>query len=83
VVSWQATALAAAALVVGLPLGLLAARWAWLVFADSAGVGSQADVPIALVLAVIPVTLILANLIAAGPGWSATRIRPALILRSE
>jgi hypothetical protein len=83
VVSWQATALAAAALVVGLPLGLLAARWAWLVFADSAGVASQADVPIALVLAVIPVTLILANLIAAGPGWSATRIRPALILRSE
>jgi hypothetical protein len=83
VVSWQATALAAAALLVGLPLGLLAGRWAWLVFASSTGVGSQADVPIALVLAVIPVTLILANFIAAGPGWSATRIRPALILRSE
>src|SRR5262249_34427562 len=36
VVSWQATALAAAALLAGLPLGLLAGRWAWLVFADSA-----------------------------------------------
>jgi FtsX-like permease family/MacB-like periplasmic core domain len=83
VVSWQAIALAAAALLVGLPLGLLAGRWAWLLFASSAGVGSQADVPVLLVLLVIPVTLILAVLLAAVPGWTAARIRPALILRSE
>jgi putative ABC transport system permease protein len=83
VVSWQATALAAAALVVGLPLGLLAGRWAWQLFAGSAGVADQADIPLPLVLSAIPVTLILANLIAAGPGWAAARIRPALILRSE
>jgi hypothetical protein len=83
VVSWQAIALAAAALLVGLPLGLLAGRWAWLLFAGSAGVGSQADVPAPLVLLVIPVTLILAVLLAVVPGWTAARIRPALILRSE
>jgi FtsX-like permease family len=83
VVSWQATALAAAALLVGLPLGLLAGRWAWLLFAGSAGVGSQADVPVPLVLLVIPVTLVLAILIAAGPGWAAARIRPARVLRAE
>ena len=83
VVSWQAAALAAAALLVGLPLGLLAGRWAWLLFADSAGVGSQADVPVPLVLLVIPVTLVLAVLLAVVPGWTAARIRPALILRSE
>jgi ABC-type lipoprotein release transport system permease subunit len=83
VVSWQATSLAAAALLVGLPLGLLAGRWAWLLFADSAGVGSQADVPVPLVLLVIPVTLVLAVLLAIVPGWTAGRIRPALILRSE
>jgi ABC-type lipoprotein release transport system permease subunit len=83
VVSWQATSLAAAALLVGLPLGLLAGRWAWLLFADSAGVGSQADVPVPLVLLVIPVTLVLAVLLAVVPGWTAARIRPALILRSE
>jgi hypothetical protein len=83
VVSWQATALAAAALLVGLPLGLLAGRWAWLLFAGSAGVGSQADVPVPLVLLVIPVTLVLAVLLAVVPGWTAARIRPALILRSE
>jgi len=82
-VAWQASALAAAPLLAGLPLGLLAGRWAWLVFANSAGVGSTADVPAVLVLLTIPVTLILANLIAAGPGWTAARARPALVLRSE
>jgi ABC-type lipoprotein release transport system permease subunit len=82
-VAWQASALAAAPLLAGLPLGLLVGRWAWLVFANSAGVGSAADVPAALVLLTIPVTLILANLIAAGPGWTAARVRPALVLRSE
>ena len=82
-VAWQASALAAAPLLAGLPLGLLVGRWAWLVFANSAGVGSAADVPAVLVLLIIPVTLILANLIAAGPGWTAARVRPALVLRSE
>ena len=82
-VAWQASALAAAPLLAGLPLGLLVGRWAWLVFANSAGVGSAADVPAVLVLLTIPVTLILANLIAAGPGWTAARVRPALVLRSE
>jgi ABC-type lipoprotein release transport system permease subunit len=83
VVSWQAIALAAAALLAGLPLGLLAGRWAWRLFADSAGVGNQADVPVSLVLLVIPATLILAVLLAAVPGWTAARTRPALILRNE
>jgi hypothetical protein len=83
VVSWQAIALATAALLIGLPLGLLAGRWAWLLFAVSAGVGNQAHVPVSLVLLVIPVTLIVAVLLAAVPGWTAARIRPALILRSE
>jgi MacB-like periplasmic core domain/FtsX-like permease family len=83
VVSWQATALAAAALLVGLPLGVLAGRWAWALFAGSAGVSAQAEIPVPLVLAIIPAALLLANFIAAGPGWTAARIRPALALHSE
>ncbi len=83
VVCWQASALAAVALAVGLPLGVLAGRWSWALFAGSVGVGGQADVPVALIVAAIPATLLLASLIAAGPGWAAARIRPALILRSE
>ena len=83
VVSWEASVLAGVALLVGLPLGVLAGRWAWAVFAGSAGVSGAADVPVALVLLAIPVTLALANLIAAGPGWDAARLRPAAILRTE
>jgi hypothetical protein len=62
---------------------LLAGRWAWAVFARSAGVASQADVPAAFVLLAIPATLLLANLIAAGPGWTAARVPAATVLRSE
>jgi hypothetical protein len=53
------------------------------VFARSAGVASQADLPAAFVLLAIPATLLLANLIAAGPGWTAARVPAATVLRSE
>ncbi len=49
VVSWQATALAAAALLAGLPAGLLAGRQAWALFAGSAGAAGTADVPLPIV----------------------------------
>jgi ABC-type antimicrobial peptide transport system permease subunit len=83
VVSWQASTLTVVALAVGLPLGVLAGRWSWALFAGATGVAGRADIPVPLVLAAIPVTLVLAIAIAAGPGWTAARLRPALILRSE
>ena len=64
VVEWQAVTLAATALLFGVPLGLLAGRWAWALFADAAGVSPAASIPVPLVLATIPVTLALAALIA-------------------
>jgi ABC-type antimicrobial peptide transport system permease subunit len=82
-VAWQATALAAVALLVGLPLGVAGGRWAWALFAGSLGVGSGADVPLGAIALMIPVTLLLANAIAAAPGWSAARIKPAVALRRE
>ena len=39
--------------------------------------------PLAAVLLAVPVTLALANLIAAWPGWTAARLRPAAVLRTE
>ena len=77
-VAWQASAFAAVALLVGLPLGSLAGRWAWALFASVAGVSAAATVPLATVLLAIPATLPPANLIAAAPGWEAARLRPAL-----
>ena len=83
VVAWEATAFAVVALLVGLPLGILAGRWAWAYFANAAGAPADATVPLTAVLLAIPVTLALANLIAAWPGWTAARLRPAAVLRTE
>jgi hypothetical protein len=83
VVEWQALSLAGAALLIGVPLGLLAGRWAWTLLASSAGLAPAASIPLALVLLMIPVTAVLAALIAAWPGQAAARIRPATVLRAE
>jgi predicted lysophospholipase L1 biosynthesis ABC-type transport system permease subunit len=82
-VAWEATALTAAALLAGLPLGVAGGRWAWALFAGSVGVGSSATVPLSALLLIIPTALILANAIAASPGWAAARTKPAITLRNE
>jgi putative ABC transport system permease protein len=82
-VAWEASALAVVALLIGLPLGVVAGRWAWSVFASTAGVSTAATVPLATVLLAVPATLLAANLIAAAPGWEAARLRPAIVLRTE
>jgi hypothetical protein len=80
-VAWEATALTAVALLAGLPLGVAGGRWAWALFARSVGVGSSATVPAGALLLTIPAALLLANAIAASPGWAAARIKPAITLR--
>ena len=82
-VSWQATALALPALVVGVPAGIALGRWTWRLVASGAGSVSPPIVPLAAVLAVIPATLLVANALAGAPGWSAGRVRPAQTLRAE
>lgn len=50
VVGWQAWALAAVALAVGVPLGIIGGRWALAFFAGSVGVTSDTDIPMPLVV---------------------------------
>ena len=83
VVSWESAALATAALLIGLPLGLLAGRWAWVLFATSLGVDGAATIPVPLVVLAVPATWLLALLIAMAPGRAAARISPAATLRAE
>ena len=83
VVAWEASAFAVVALLIGLPLGVLAGRWAWAYFANAAGAPADATIPLTAVLLAIPVTLLFANLIAAWPGWTAARLRPAAVLHTE
>ena len=82
-VAWQTSTLAFAALLVGLPLGIIAGRAAWALFANGVGVPAAAVVPLLVVLLAIPVTLILANIIGALPARAAARTEAAVVLRSE
>jgi ABC-type lipoprotein release transport system permease subunit len=82
-VCWQATTFAVVALAVGLPLGVAAGRWAWQLTADTLGVHSSPVVPLAAMAAAAAGTVLAANLVAAVPGRAASRLRPAVALRSE
>jgi ABC-type antimicrobial peptide transport system permease subunit len=82
-VAWQATVLAAAALVMGIPIGIAVGRWTWRAFADQLGVLPVPIIPTLAILIAVPSALILANAIAVLPGRSAARTQAALVLRSE
>jgi ABC-type lipoprotein release transport system permease subunit len=82
-VAWQATTLVLLALVVGLPLGVAGGRWIWQVFAERIGVAPGPRAPVLVLALAVPVALAVANLLAAGPGWVAGRLKPAPVLRTE
>jgi len=68
VVAWQATFIAMAAVVIGLPLGILIGRWLWTRVANSIGVVPQPSVTALVLVLLAPAVILLANLIAAMPG---------------
>jgi ABC-type lipoprotein release transport system permease subunit len=69
--------------VVGLPLGIIGARWGWRTMARSLGVSTGPIVPAWVVVACGAVAVALAVLAAWPPsGWAARR-RPADVLRTE
>jgi predicted lysophospholipase L1 biosynthesis ABC-type transport system permease subunit len=82
-VAWQASVFVGLALLVGIPLGAAAGRGLWVVFASRLGIGSVAPLPWATLLLLVPVALVVANGLAAAPGWVAGRLRPANVLRTE
>jgi hypothetical protein len=82
-VVWQATTLTAVALLIGVPIGTAAGRWAWSLFVHQLGVTAGAVTPPLPILLTVPVTLLVANGIAAAPAWVAGRSPAALVLRTE
>jgi ABC-type lipoprotein release transport system permease subunit len=81
--AWQATTLAAVALLIGLPIGIAGGRWGWRLFAGQLRVVPDPVVPLLAVLVAVPAALVLANVVAALPGRTAARMQPARLLRSE
>jgi hypothetical protein len=82
-VAWQSTVIAAAGLVVGVPLGIAAGRWLWLLFARQLSAVPDPVIPVASIGLAALAALILANLVAALPGRKAALTPPAVILRAE
>jgi hypothetical protein len=82
-IMWQATLLAIVGLVIGVPVGIVVGRFVWRLIADRFPVVYVPPLALAAVLLVIPIALVIANVLAAGPARSATRIHPAEVLRSE
>jgi ABC-type antimicrobial peptide transport system permease subunit len=82
-VAWQATAITAVAVVLGVPLGVAVGRFAWRLFARDLGVAPDVVAPVLPIVLLLPVALIVANAVAAVPGWLAARIKPARVLRTE
>ena len=81
-VAWQASAIAATGLLIGLPLGVAAGRWAWTLLARGFAI-EPVPVISALVLLSVPAVLVMANLVAAVPARAAARTQPAVVLRTE
>ena len=82
-VAWHASSLSAAALVVGIPMGIVIGRVTWRAIVDSLGLVSAPALPVGAILAVAVLVLVVANLAALGPGWAAARTRAATALRTE
>lgn len=79
----QATVLAAIGLVIGVPLGVATGRSIWRAVADSTPVIHVAPVALLALLLIAPVTLLLANALAAWPSQRAASLRVGHVLRTE
>ena len=81
--SWQAISVAAVGVVVGVPLGVMVGRWAWLAAIGSVGMVDTPAIPLVALATVVLVAVGGAAALGAIPGWFAGRRPPAEALRSE
>jgi len=82
-IAWQATLTALVGLVLGVPLGIITGRLIWKQLAESFPVAYVPPLELFGLLLVVPAAIIVANLVAAGPAYAATRIRAGGVLRAE
>jgi hypothetical protein len=82
-IAWQSTVIAVGGVIVGVPVGIAAGRWLWILFAHSLSAVPDPVIPAASVALAALAALVLANLIAALPGRAAARTPAALLLRAE
>jgi putative ABC transport system permease protein len=81
--AWQASTLTGAALALGIPSGVVCGSIAWRIFADHLGILPVPEIPVQQLAVVVSLALALTGAIAALPGESTARAKPAQVLRSE
>jgi hypothetical protein len=82
-VAWQASVAAVIGIVIGVPLGIIAGRWLWSLFARQIYAVPKPSVPVLSVVLVAFGALVIANVVAAWPGLVAARTSTALLLRAD
>jgi hypothetical protein len=80
---WQSLTITGLGLVVGVPLGLIIGNAAWFAVADPIGVATDSAPPLTTIAFAVVLSLVVAALLAVGPGWGAAHARPAPSLRGE
>jgi len=83
VVFSQESTILAVAIVIGIPTGIAAGRWAWTAFANAIGVVPAPVVPTAALALGVLALLAAGNILATWPAAIAARTSVALTLRSE
>ena len=81
--AWQATAVAAVALVVGLPVGVALGRWSWRLTADALWVVSTPEIPVPALVLVAGAAVVVVNAAALGAAALVRRGSPSAALRAE
>jgi ABC-type antimicrobial peptide transport system permease subunit len=82
-VLFQAVLLVAVAVVIGVPVGLFLGRAVWQLASEDVGAVNDTVVPWRVLVAVLPVALVAAVVVAWWPGRRAGRRPPAVTLRAE
>jgi len=83
VVIWQALTMSVLSLAIGLPLGVAAGRWIWLVLARHTGFVPEVVTEFVPLAAVCGAAVALSTVLAWFVGGAAARTPPAMALRSE
>jgi ABC-type lipoprotein release transport system permease subunit len=83
VVHWQATAFGVVALLIGVPLGLVAGRTVYRAFADSIGAVPEPSLPYLRLVGVAVGLMLIANLATVVPARRARRLAPGRLLADQ